>query len=1088
MVQRLHFNIPVPTTTGSASADSDATSGRLDVIFDSAFVREGMTVDGNNNTTVRINAPTTITEKLTVTSTNGAEFHSIDLTGGLSPARTITYSSETPTGSGTVGDIVYTSDPSFGQYIGWVFTPQGWKRFGLISTERDLDTWVLGDENNNGRLGIGTTSADRVGLEPGVTGGLDVRGQVVADRLLMTGISTFLGRTEFANVEIGRLAITGSLDVTGVTTFSKQVIVGAGITANQLMVTGISTFTGAGTPVIMQYKADKTFASNNVSHATTPAYITINNHGYFTGEKVQYVAGSSTIGGLTDRRTYFIIRRNSNSVKLATTLANAVSDTSINLSSAGAGTHKFILRSKSNDSAAAVSNDGVGLSVDQLHVVGIATFPAAISLTNVNLSQISVSGLSTFNGAIDVNATSEFAQPVNINATLNSNGDVNLGNANTDSITATGRFDSHLLPITDDTYNLGSSSRQWNDLYIDGVAYIDDLRADTIRITDLTDNRVVLAGANGELEDSGNLTFNGSTLALTGSQTISSNLTVTNNLTTENDVTFEGSDGSHGLHWDKSDNNLEFGDNHDIIMGDDSDLRIWHSGSHSYIRRQTGKVGDLFIEAYDGADIRIRNGNGSTGLHDAVECYANNYVALNFKGQQKLRTNSTGIQIYSGDGSGSGSITAGAVGADSLVVGTAKISDLTDNRVVIAGSSGELEDSSNLTFNGSTLALTGSQTISSNLTVTNNLITQNDVTFQESNGTQGMHWDKSDNSLTLHSNVKLKLGDLSAGDTQLYSTGSNFYLDNNDGHIYIRNNVDNDDNSDIFIQAKSGEDSIRCYDVSGNTDNRVVLFHNNQGKLRTYADGIKVYSGNIATLGTVDAATFTGDAASDNKLKNERSFSISGDITASGVSFNGTSNVNLSASIDNNTIGIDELNYSGSTGSNKFLTYDGSNLKFEEVTVAINSLAADGANRVITSDGDGTATAEGNLTFNGSTLGVDGTCAVDGVITCTGNITAFTSDIRLKTEIQPIENAVAKLLKLNGFTYEHNELAESLGYERNGERFSGVSAQDVKEVLPEAVKPAPANADYMTVQYEKLVPLLIEAIKELKAEIDELKK
>ena len=111
----------------------------------------------------------------------------------------------------------------------------------------------------------------------------------------------------------------------------------------------------------------------------------------------------------------------------------------------------------------------------------------------------------------------------------------------------------------------------------------------------------------------------------------------------------------------------------------------------------------------------------------------------------------------------------------------------------------------------------------------------------------------------------------------------------------------------------------------------------------------------------------------------------------------------------------------------------------------------------------------------------------DGAVRVAGDITAFASDIRLKTEIKPIENAVAKLLKLNGFTYEFNELAGSLGYELN-ERYSGVSAQDVKEVLPEAVKPAPINEEYMTVQYEKLVPLLIEAIKELKGEIEDLKR
>ena len=58
-------------------------------------------------------------------------------------------------------------------------------------------------------------------------------------------------------------------------------------------------------------------------------------------------------------------------------------------------------------------------------------------------------------------------------------GDVDLGNATTDTITVTGQFDSALIPSTDDARDLGSSAKEWKDLYIDGVANIDELSVAT---------------------------------------------------------------------------------------------------------------------------------------------------------------------------------------------------------------------------------------------------------------------------------------------------------------------------------------------------------------------------------------------------------------------------------------------------------------------------------------------------------------------------------------------------------------------------------------------------------------------------------
>lgn len=105
------------------------------------------------------------------------------------------------------------------------------------------------------------------------------------------------------------------------------------------------------------------------------------------------------------------------------------------------------------------------------------------------------------------------------------------------------------------------------------------------------------------------------------------------------------------------------------------------------------------------------------------------------------------------------------------------------------------------------------------------------------------------------------------------------------------------------------------------------------------------------------------------------------------------------------------------------------------------------------------------------------TLQVGGTIGASGDITALYSDDRLKIRTGALDNALEKVCSLDTFTYVSNDLAKSLGYDDR--KRVGLSAQQVQKVLPEAVCPAPADPEYLTIQYEKLVPLLVEAIKEL---------
>ena len=130
-------------------------------------------------------------------------------------------------------------------------------------------------------------------------------------------------------------------------------------------------------------------------------------------------------------------------------------------------------------------------------------------------------------------------------------------------------------------------------------------------------------------------------------------------------------------------------------------------------------------------------------------------------------------------------------------------------------------------------------------------------------------------------------------------------------------------------------------------------------------------------------------------------------------------------------------------------------------------------------------------------MGVNTAAGPTGTIRATSDITAGYSDVRLKEILGPVEKSLEKLEKIRGVYYEQNDLAKKLGFGKDNERQVGFIAQEVKEVLPEVIANAPFDSNkyghsvsgenYLTIMYEKVVPLLIQALKEQKEQIEYIK-
>ena len=176
----------------------------------------------------------------------------------------------------------------------------------------------------------------------------------------------------------------------------------------------------------------------------------------------------------------------------------------------------------------------------QTVAIGATVFGDFIVSGVTTSASLKVTGISTFNGDVDINAN------VDVSGNTVLNGNVDLGDATSDTITATGRFDSDLVP-SGDTQDLGTSTQEWRDLFLDGTAHVHTLDVDanagiignltvtgTSEFNNTVDVDADFAVRNGTTDKffvdnvTGNTSIQG-TLASVGAATLSSTLNVGSN-------------------------------------------------------------------------------------------------------------------------------------------------------------------------------------------------------------------------------------------------------------------------------------------------------------------------------------------------------------------------------------------------------------------------------------------------------------------------------------------------------------------------------------------------------------------------------
>ena len=316
------------------------------------------------------------------------------------------------------------------------------------------------------------------------------------------------------------------------------------------------------------------------------------------------------------------------------------------------------------------------------------------------------------------------------------------------------------------------------------------------------------------------------------------------------------------------------------------------------------------------------------------------------------------------------------------------------------------------------------------------------------------------------------------------------------------------------VDLKVGDDLSLTSDsavLNIGADNDVTLTHDGTTGVTIAANPITLDSGADIVLdadgadvvfkdGGTSIGTFT-NSSSDFVIQanvQDKDILFKGDDGGSGItaltldmseagnaSFNGSVTANAGVIVDTITIDAGEIDQSSGdltldVAGDIILDADGGDVKLKDGGTAFANLSIDNSGlTIVTTASDADFKVNGNdggSNITALTLDMSGA----GAATFNNDVTAF-SDKRLKTDISNIENGIEKVMQMQGVHYKRNDI-------EGAKPQIGVLAQDMEAIVPEIVLTADDDMQTKSVDYGKLTAVLIEAIKDLKAEIDELKK